>query len=77
MTDDEITLIEETVSALSAKQDKYNLKSSEIDQVKTGFYIITSDAPKNTDCTDMSPEQIQTAKTNLLDHAGRIMEWKD
>lgn len=77
LTDEDRALIEVKITTLAAKQDKYNIKSQEIDQVKTGFYILLSDTPKNTDCTDMSPAQIQSSKDNLIEHTARIMEWAD
>ena len=74
LTDDEIELIDTTIKKIEAIQDKYHAKVAEIYELVHGFRTLREDTPKNVDCTDMTDEQIQTSKTNLLTHAQTIID---
>ena len=74
LTDEEIELIDTTIKKVEAVQDKYHAKVAEIYELVHGFRTLRGNTPKNIDCTDMTDEQIQTAKTNLLTHAQTIID---
>ena len=74
LTDEEKNTIQEKIKGIEVVQNKHHAKVDEINQLIAGFRELLSAVPKNVDCTDMTDEQIQSSKTNLLTHAQTIID---
>ena len=77
LSDEDLALITIKIDAMIKKHGKYQIKSNEINEVVRALGMISGDNPRNSDCTAMTDEQIQTSKTNLLNHAEEILTWND
>ena len=73
LSDETKELLNGKIRLLDDKNNYYQIKVAEINEVIFGLREIMRDAPKQLDCTDMTAEQVETAKTNLLAHADRIL----
>ena len=74
LTDEEMELIRAAIKKIETVQEKYDAKVNEINEVRFGLQEMLKNTPKNIDCTDMTDEQVQTSKTNLLTHAQTIID---
>ena len=73
LSDETKRSLHDKIRLLDDKNNYYQIKVAEINEVIFGLREIMKDAPKQLDCTDMTADQVETAKTNLLAHAERIL----
>ena len=73
LSDEIKELLNSKIRLLDDKNDYYQIKVAEINEVIFGLREIMKDTPKQLDCTDMTADQVETAKTNLLAHVERIL----
>ena len=73
LSDETKRLLHDKIRLLDDKNDYYQVKVAEINEVIFGLREIMRSSPKQVDCTDMTDDQIETSKTNLLAHVERIL----
>ena len=73
LSDETKQILHDKIRLLDDKNEYYQIKVAEINEVIFGLREIMKGSPKQVDCTDMTDDQIETAKTNLLAHVERIL----
>ena len=73
LSDETKELLNSKIRLLDDKNNEYQTKVAEINEVIFGIREIMRSSPKQVDCTNMTDEQIETSKTNLLAHVERIL----
>ena len=73
LSDETKELLNSKIRLLDDKNNEYQAKVAEINEVIFGIREIMRDVPKQVDCTNMTDDQIETSKTNLLAHVERIL----
>ena len=73
LSDETKQILHDKIRLLDDKNNYYQSKVAEINEVIFGLREIMRSSPKQVDCTDMTDDQIETAKTNLLAHVERIL----
>ena len=73
LSDETKQILHDKIRLLDDKNNYYQSKVAEINEVIFGLREIMRSSPKQIDCTDMTDDQIETAKTNLLAHVERIL----
>ena len=73
LSDETRELLNSKIRLLDDKNNEYQAKVAEINEVIFGIREIMRSSPKQVDCTNMTDDQIETSKTNLLAHVERIL----